>query len=159
MDILIWLENTKLALLVQESLWAYPIVLSFHAIGMGFLVGTIIIIDLRLLGVAKQAPVTAFAQLVYVAWAGFAINAVTGISLFLAGATTLFFNPAFQIKILLLMLGGLTAWAFRPLVFNVANDWPADGSTPTSAKILACASLTLWLGTIVSGRLIAYIMF
>ena len=158
MNTLEWLESTALAILVQESMWAYPLVLSLHAVGMSLLVGTIVVIDLRLLGVAKRAPVETFVQLIPVAWTGFIINAMTGASLFIAGATTHYFNPAFRIKIALIVVGGLTAWAFGPLVFRRTPHWPSDGSTPVSAKCLAGLSLAIWLGAITAGRLIAYIL-
>jgi hypothetical protein len=89
---LAWLESTSLAIWMRDSLWAYPIVLTFHAIGMAMLVGTMIIIALRVLGVGRFS-IAPLQKYFLVVWAGFVVNAVSGSILFLtapsafAGAT------------------------------------------------------------------------
>ena len=144
-------------MLARESSWMYPLIVTMHAIGMAFLVGTIAMIDLRILFVAREAPIRLFRKLLVLAWIGFAVNVLSGVTLFLADATKVFFNPAFRVKILLIVIGGVSAWLFRPLVFGPAADWLAGGVAPMRAKLLAAVSLISWVGAITAGRLIAYI--
>ena len=64
-----WVENSVLGIWMVDSLWAYPIVLSTHAVGMSIVVGTVVMIDLRLLGYAGDAPLDSFKSMFAVTWA------------------------------------------------------------------------------------------
>ena len=100
MEFLAWLENTGFGTWVRESpsVFAYPTILFLHTVGLGFLVGTNIVIDLRLLGFAAEAPLAPLDKFFPVMWVGFWINAVSGTALLIADATTKFANPVFFIK-------------------------------------------------------------
>ena len=65
-----WVENSALGTWMVDSLWAYPIVLSTHAVGMSIVVGTVVMIDLRLLGYAGDAPLDSFKSMFAVTWLG-----------------------------------------------------------------------------------------
>lgn len=158
---LAWLESTAIAVWMRDSLWAYPFVLTFHAIGMALLVGTMTVIALRVLGVWRFsiAPLQKF---FLVAWTGFSINAVSGVFLFLtapsafAGATHFFFSPTFRIKMLVIVLGGITVWLLQARLSRDGIDW-LDGDAPQGAKALAALSIVFWFGAIMAGRLTAYL--
>ena len=158
---LAWLESTSLALWMRDSLWAYPIVLTFHAIGMALLVGTITVIALRVLGVGRFS-IAPLQKYFLVVWAGFVVNAVSGSILFLtapsafAGATHFFFSPTFRIKMLVIVLGGVTAWLLQARLSRNGTEW-LDGDAPQGAKVLAGLSIVFWFGAIVAGRLTAYL--
>ena len=69
-----WIESTALSIWMIDSIWAYPIVLSTHAVGMSIVVGTIVIVDLRILGFASKIPLNSFGRLFIVSWIGVALN-------------------------------------------------------------------------------------
>lgn len=114
-------------------------------------VGAIGVLDLRLLGYASGLPVQRLsAALTPIALAGFAIMVISGALLFLADARALAGSTLFLIKLGLIVLAGLNALSFR-IGWQGLDDRP-----PLSARVLAGASLTLWLAVVVAGRLIAY---
>jgi hypothetical protein len=158
---LAWLETNSLAIMMRDSLWAYPIVLIVHAIGMALLIGTMTVIALRVLGVWRF-PIAPLQKFFVVAWAGFIVNVVSGSVLFLtapsafAGATHFFFSPTFRIKMLVIVLGGVTAWLLQARLARDGTDW-LDGDAPQGAKALAGLSLVFWFGAIMAGRLTAYL--
>jgi hypothetical protein len=156
MEILAWLEATSFGTWVRESssLWAYPAILFLHTVGLGFLVGTNAAIDLRLLGCAKRLPIAPMERFYRIMWAGFAINAASGIALLVADATTKLTNPVFYIKMAFIMLAVATMVVMRRRVF--ADPAPAGQPVGASGKLLAAASIVFWIGAITAGRLMAY---
>jgi hypothetical protein len=158
---LAWLESTSLAIMMRDSLWAYPIVLTIHAIGMALLVGTMAVIALRVLGVWRFS-IAPLQKYFLVVWIGLGINAISGSILFMtapsafAGATHFYLSPTFRIKMLVIVLGVVTAWLFRARLLRDGTDW-LDGDAPQGAKALAGLSLVLWFGAIMAGRLTAYL--
>jgi hypothetical protein len=157
MNFLATLENTPLSVWVQTSDYGYYLLLVGHAIGMGVVVGTVIVLCIRTLGFAKDWPFAQFKTLFRFAWAGFALNALTGLALFMANGRNLAQNPPFLIKISFIVLGGLCIlFLWRRLARDgvVLAD---DGRTPSAgARAMACATLSCWLIAIMAGRLIAY---
>src|SRR5688572_8090154 len=145
MDFLAQLEATAFSAWVREAptVWAYPTILFFHTVGLGFLVGGNVAIDLRLLGVARALPLAPLERLFPVMWAGFWANAISGTILLLADATTKLTNPVFTIKMLFVILGVVNmAWLKRRLF----RDHAAGGVTPSAAWFVAVTSLALWIG-------------
>jgi len=158
MDFLVRLEQTGFGTWVREAptLWAYPTVLFLHTVGLGFLVGINVAIDLRLLGVARKLPLAPFERLFPIMWAGFWINALSGAALILADATTKLTNPVFYVKMLFVMLGVVNmGWLKRRLFRDPASleSWPA---TP-QARFVAVTSLVIWIGATTAGRLMGYL--
>ena len=155
-SVLTTIENSGLAAWVRESssIWAYPMILFMHTVGLGFLVGLNAAIDLRILGVARRMPLAPMQTFYRVMWLAFWINAVSGTLLLIADATTKMTNPVFLIKMSFVALGVITMVLIRRYVF--AN--PSLDLTPlaASAKVLAVTSLVFWTGAITAGRLMAY---
>lgn len=147
-----WLERTRAAILIQESLWGYPIVLSGHAVGMAVLVGLVLMINFRLLGFAPRMPLASLSIFIRVAMLGLVVNVVSGSMLFAANASGFVESTPFRVKILLLLVGGI-------LLYVVARRLPPGASTAPSRgmRVLAAVSCLVWIGVIVSGRLIAYV--
>ena len=156
MAIFEWLENTGLALFIQESIWGYPIVLSCHAVGMAIMVGIVLMINLRLLGFASAVPVGPLKTMLKVALLGLVINVISGTMLFAADAVDFLGNTAFRIKALLLMVGIVLLIVESKRVFS---PWVTSATVADSGaiKIIAGASVVAWVGVIVAGRLIAYV--
>ena len=150
-DVLNWLEATAIGNWVGTSAWGYPFVLTSHAIGMGLLAGMVMMLNLRVLGVGAQAPTPDFRRLLDLVLLGLIINVLSGIALFLGGASKIFWVWAFWAKLGCIALGMATfVMAYRPLL--------VPGRAITSReKTLAAVSIALWVVAIVTGRLIAYL--
>ena len=157
MNFLIWLQDSALGTWVAGSIWGYPIVLASHALGMAVVVGTVVMINLRVLGFARNVPVTFFDQLSVITWAGLALNVVTGLALFSGDPVKFFYHPVFRIKISLIVLGVLTTWLVLQAVRDSARLPAGAFETPARVKVAAGFSLLSWSCAIIAGRLIAYI--
>ena len=146
---LVWIENTSLALWVSTSLWAYPVLLSAHISGLAVIVGIIAMRDFHLLGFINGVTVANFLELKNLAYCGFLINGISGIMLFSSQASYLSTNLPFLIKLFFIGSGMLLASKiYKKIEKNTGR---------TSTKILAILSLFSWFGAITAGRLIAYI--
>lgn len=144
-------EGTAFATWATESALAYPVANTAHVIGAILLVGAIGLLDLRLLGYAKGAPLSVLSRaLTPMALLGFTVMVISGSVLFAADAVALAASGLFQIKLVLIALAGMNALAFR---FAFAR---AEDPVPVGAKVMAVASLGLWLVVVVAGRWIAY---
>jgi hypothetical protein len=150
-----WLQNTWIAHLVAESLWGYPTFETMHTIGMALLIGSLGLINIRVLGFKSDLPILETRKLLPLAWLGFTLNAISGTLLFTSDATTFFASYTFRLKIILIVLGGINAALLSNQIFKTA---PAGGPvTPTTgAKWIAATSLVFWFGAVIAGRLIAY---
>jgi hypothetical protein len=154
----VWLEATSIAAAMRHSLWLYPIVEIVHIVGFVVLVGAAVMFDLRLLGLSRVLPVSAMARH-HLPWARAALLLVvpSGLMMFMAHATEFATNPAFQVKLILLVAAGLNALLFHRGAFKKVGSWDADASAPLTARAAAVASLVFWVGVISAGRLLAYL--
>lgn len=154
-----WLETTAVANWVALSLWAYPALLSLHIVGLAIVVGIFVTRDLRLLGLAHGLDPRIFASLAPLAWFGFTVNLISGLLLFTSQATVFAGNLPFLIKISCIAAGmALARLIHRRLRQQSVSSLQYMAVLPeeTSLRPLALLSLTLWIGAIGAGRLIAY---
>jgi hypothetical protein len=155
MNFLVWLESQGLSALLRGSEYGYPFVLTCHSIGMAVVVGIVLIYSARLLGYAPGLPLSIFDGLFKLAWAGFALNAVSGALLFISNPVHLIENLPFLLKMAMIVAGGLSVWRLaRVQALSLVGDAVLPASTET--KIIAWANIIFWLGAITSGRIIAY---
>jgi len=153
-----WIEETRVALWVGESLWGYPILLSLHIVGLASVVGIFTMLNFRLLGVIKEVGFEPLGTLFGLAWIGLTINSLSGLALFSSQATIFVTNIPFLIKIASIVLGVLIARRILKRVRSDGSDWDSGTSAPDrSVRILAVASLTCWTFATFGGRLIAYL--
>jgi hypothetical protein len=162
MELLAWLEQTELSIWLRESDWGHPIVLCFHAVGMGLVVGISFMFSARVLGYSRDFPLTAFDRLFGLAWFGFAMNAVSGVFLFIGEPRRLLLTPAFIIKMILIAFAGFSLWL---LMRTLEGTDHRSGQNVVAlqpyvvtrgAKVAAILPIVFWLGAIVAGRLIGY---
>tara|TARA_B100000579_G_scaffold288604_1_gene239437 strand:- start:3 stop:449 length:447 start_codon:yes stop_codon:yes gene_type:complete len=146
---LVWIENTSLALWVSTSLWAYPFLLSAHITGLAVIVGILAMRDFHLLGFIDGVTEANFLELRKLAYCGFAINGVSGLMLFSSQASYLSTNLPFLTKLFFIGSGIFLASQIYKKIEKKQGR--------TSTKILAILSLVSWFGAIIAGRLIAYI--
>jgi hypothetical protein len=152
------LEGTALATAVRESSWFYPAAELLHILGFVLLVGAAAMFDLRLLGLSRTIPVRALAgHLLPWSRAGLLVAVPTGLLMFAPDATAMAANPAFRLKLLLILAGGLNALAFHLGPFRSVRDWDRHAPAPARARLAAVLSLLIWTAVIAAGRLIAYV--
>lgn len=154
-----WLNDTAIGTAIRESTLMFPLIETVHVLGIALLVGTVAIVDLRLLGlILKREPVTRITrQILPLTWWGFAVVFISGVLLFWAGAAKLYENPAFRLKLLLLLFAGLNPLVFHLTIYRSVDSWENDPITPIHARLAGLLSLILWSGIIITGRAIAYL--
>jgi hypothetical protein len=138
----------------SESHFAFYFILLFHTFGLALLVGANVVVDLRLLGVARGIPLAPLKRLFRIMWIGFAMNAVTGILLVIAYPTKSLTNLDFYVKLAVI---GLAVWVMQRIKIRVFEDSSlSEADMMARGATLAKWSLFLWLGAITAGRLLAY---
>lgn len=154
-----WLEQTYVASSIRQSLWLFPAIETVHLFGMALLVVTITAFDLRLLGLALgRASVSDVRRaLLPWSWTAFAVQVMTGVLLFSSEAVKLFANPAFRLKLVLIVLAGIQVAIFHRIGFRNLPAWDTSPSTPKAAKLAGFISLVLWLSIAAAGRFIGFV--
>ena len=137
-------------------MFAFPGILTLHAIGMGFAVGISAALDLRILGVAAKVPLAELRRFLPILWAGFWLNAASGLLLLIGYPTKALTNPVFYLKLTLIAVAMvLLVRISRSILTTGAHTTPGNEFSPRLRK-LAIASLVCWAGAITAGRLLAY---
>jgi len=151
------LEGSGLGQAMRQWLWLYPAVETVHLVGIALLVGSIAVLDLRLLGFSRSVPVRKLAAHV-LPWtlASFGLIIPSGFAMFAAHASDLIGNPVFGLKIALILAAGANAGLFHATVYRGAQAWDVDTMPPFAARAAAALSLLLWIAVIACGRLLAY---
>ena len=158
-DALAWLQSSALGMFMRDSgPWTYPVVNLIHILGIATLFGAVLILDLRLLGVWRRAPLPAItAAAAPVAMAGFTVAAASGACLLAANALEYEDNPILLVKFSAIGLGLVNAVALRRTA-----AWRAHATRDLShseARRLAFMgglSLLSWLTAVAAGRMIGY---
>ena len=155
---LAWLESTALSQWVvgSDSIFAFPGILTFHAIGMGFAVGINAAIDLRILGVAPGVPLADMRRFVPFLWFGFWMNAVSGVLLLIGYPTKALTNPVFYLKLALIAAGMVLFVRISRRVFSDPHYAQHGIPSPQPLRRLAIVSLICWTAAITAGRFLAY---
>lgn len=151
LEIIYLLEDSYVGEYVRSSLWLFPVIQSFHLIGLGILGGAVVVGDLRLMGILMRTESTRYVIRVTRPWFNFGlfILIITGIPLFLSEAVKCYYSRAFWIKISCLLLGALFVYFIRnPIVLSKDENF--------MIKILGFISFSLWVVTAASGRWIGF---
>jgi hypothetical protein len=153
-----WMQDTTFSTSVRESIWIFPLIETTHVMGLSLSVGTIALIDLRLLGFTmKKIPITEVSRQI-LPWAlkGFVIMFVTGILLFLAQPLKAYNSIFFYIKMALIALAGINALVYEVTIHPGMVDWDNAPVPPFRARLVGALSLILWIGVVTAGRTMAY---
>ena len=156
-SVLAALENQPFAVAIVEGASLFPWIETVHVIAIVTVVGTISVVDMRLLGVRAHVPSARrlMAQLLPATWIAFAVALISGVLMFSSKAVKYAANGPFQAKMLLLVLAGANMLLFHALTHKNIEMWDT-GKTPPSAKIAGALSLTLWISVIALGRWIGF---
>ena len=152
--ILHWLRETPLGDAVRNMPGLFPATEMAHFIGLSLLIGVMLVVDLRILGAFRQTSYNSVLKLLPLAVLGFAINLISGV-FFIAGNPYLYFtNPAFFVKLGVIALGGLNALWFTFAEHRQIAGLGNDATAPLLARVMAGASLAMWIAVILLGRLL-----
>jgi hypothetical protein len=158
-DVWTWLENLTIAGEIGVS-WLFPFFESIHVISSTFLLGSIAIVDLRLLGLAaRDQPVSRIMKDV-VPWTlgACVVSVFSGVAMFITQANRYAGNGPFQIKMALLVLAGLNMAVFHQATVRRIAEWDIGGVTTVPAKVAGASSLLLWIGVMLTGRWIGHLL-
>ena len=156
-----WLGRTPWSVALHESLYVWPFAESLHVFTLALFVGTTVMLDLRLLGVAlADVPVSDLTgRLLPWTRAGFTVMVATGLLLFYATPVTYYQSIFFRFKVLMLIAAGINVFVFHERTARTMEAWDRDARPPRAARVAAVVSLIAWSSVVVSGRLIAYNWF
>jgi hypothetical protein len=135
--------------------WAWPSLETLHFIGLSLLIGVILLIDLRMLGIMKNVAFPALHRLLPWAFLGFGTNLVSGMLFFVAAPEQYAHNIAFVWKLILMMLAAVNALYFT--VFDEAWVLQPGDEAPLSAKAVAVSAIVLWVGVLYFGSMLPFI--
>lgn len=153
-----WLQNTAVGSFISESTWAFPTIETIHVFALVIVVGTIAIVDLRLLSVAsRNRSVSQLSNDVLpITWSAFCLAAATGGLLFSSKAVEYIDNWPFRIKMGLLALAGLNMLIFHFMTWRTVHQWDHADRAPTAARLAGALSLAFWIFVVVFGRWIGF---
>jgi uncharacterized protein DUF6644 len=153
-----WLEHTPFAFAIAESTWLFPLLEGSHILALPVSVGMILLVDLRLLGLAFRGSPASRIFIEVLRWStpGFALVFITGGLLFVAHAGEAYGNAFFRVKLMFLVLLGINAALYQTVFYPRMAEWDRARTTPVGAKLCAGLSLIAWITVIVCGRTMAY---
>lgn len=159
LDICTALENSALGVTITESEWMFPTLETVHVIALTLVIGSIAMLDLRLLGVSNRdrGVIELAADTLPWTWGAFIVAAISGSLMFMSAATTYYDNVPFRIKLVLLALAGINMAIFHTTAYRDVHDWSHRLPTPRAAKIAASLSLMFWISVVVAGRWIGFV--
>lgn len=156
----IWqsIEGWPLSTYIAESTWAFPTLETLHVIFLVTVLGTIFVVDLRMLGwTSNKFAVTAIANdTLPWTWGAFVLSAITGTLIFISKATSYVANPYFLWKMAMMALAGLNMMYFHFATWRTVEHWDRDATMPPAVKVAAALSIVFWLAVTFFGRAIGF---
>jgi len=152
------LMDSSLAISITEGEYYFPWLEALHVLCICTVVGTITIVDLRLIGVPSHKPSVSrlIRELLPFTWIAFIFAVIFGSLLFISNAVTYAHNLQFQLKMALLVLAGINMAIFHLVTQRKMHLWDEDVATPAAAKIAGFVSLALWISVIFLGRWVGF---
>ncbi len=152
------LYDSAVGAAIRESDTLFPMLESVHVLMIAVVVGTIAIVDLRLLGVAshRRGARQLTIDMLPFTWVAFVVALITGSLLFVSNATGYYESLPFRFKLLTILLAGINMAVFHVTAYRKVGEWDDQVRTPRAARIAGFASLTLWMLIVFLGRWIGY---
>jgi hypothetical protein len=153
-----WIHQTPLSVAVRESIWVYPILNVLHCVGILLVAGTIIVVDLRLLGfgMRRSSVSSVIGQVLPWTLGGFAFMFITGLLLAWSEPVRLYRSLFFPWKLIFLTLACLNALFFHVGIYRGVVAWDSVSLTPARARLAGAVSIVCWICVIAAGRAIGY---
>jgi hypothetical protein len=155
-----WLYETPLATAIREGGNLFPWIESVHVLAITLVVGSISIVDLRLLGLVWKGRAVSrlLSEVLPLTWVAFIVAAITGTLLFTSNALKYADNHFFQAKMALLIVAGLNMLAFHVITSRGMEAWDVSPRVPAGVRAAGGISLALWIAIIACGRWIGFTM-
>ena len=151
------IEASPVARWMREALWAYPAVEAIHILALGLVVGSIVIVDIRLLGLSREVSVSRLARHALPWTVGaFVVAMTTGLLMFTAHAEDFLTNRVFALKMGLLLAAGVNAGILHTGPWRSIAQWDTGAMPPASVRLSAALSIVVWICVVACGRLLAY---
>ena len=159
-NLIAFFEDSSIADSIRENDTLFPTIESIHVVAICLVVGSILVLDLRLLGFASMnRPVGRLTRAILpVTWGAFAIAASSGFLLFISNATKYLANGYFDAKIVLICMAGLNMIVFHAVSTKDLQQWEKQKSPPLRARIAGALSILLWIAIVACGRWIGFTM-
>lgn len=152
------LDQSAFGMAMKQWIWLYPATNTVHLLGIALLFGSIVIWDLRLLGLGRSLPISKLARhLLPFTLLGFGLAVLSGVGLFLTEPDHIWPNPMFRAKLLLIALAGINAAVFHLGVYKRVAGWDLAAMPPPRARVAGGLSIAIWATAIFCGRFIAYV--
>jgi hypothetical protein len=155
--VLEWLESTELSFWIRTELWGWPLALTVHAFGTALVVGFILIMALRLLGLFETIPYASLNRLFPVIWIALVLQILSGFTLWMTKATRYAADGAFVLKLSLVVVGVILTLYFYGTMKREAAAWEAAGAVSSRGVKFVAVTLLVWCGVLVMGRMTAYL--
>jgi hypothetical protein len=151
------IESSGLGRMMRESLWAYPIVETLHIVGLAIVYGSIVVVDLRLLGLSRGVSASRLAHHA-LPWTigAFFLVMTTGLMMFTAHTEDFLGNRIFMLKMGLILTGAVNAAMLHAGAFRTVSTWDTGAVPPPGVRAAAAVSIIVWTGVIACGRFLAY---
>jgi uncharacterized membrane protein len=152
------LQASSWAVFIHKKAWAFTTVEVIHVFAVSLVIGTIAIVDLRLLGLAStKRPVAELSrQVLPLTWAAFVLAAIAGSLLFISRATDYFVDPVFWIKMSLIAVAGINMVIFEFITVRDVQKWNLNPTPPARARLAGGISIACWVLVVIFGRLIEF---
>jgi hypothetical protein len=152
------LQDTAVATAIREGESLFPWIECVHVLALTLVVGSIAVVDLRLIGWASRdrGVVETTSSVLPITWTAFAFAVITGGLMFSSNAITYAHNSFFQVKIALIGLAGINMAGYHLLLSRHVDEWQTPQLTPRRARIVGCVSLCLWIAIVACGRWIGF---
>jgi hypothetical protein len=157
-EILAWIENTPLATAIRQSTWLFPAIETIHVLATVIVVGSVSMLDLRLLDIAWRnfSIREVHEDVLPWTWTSFGIAAIAGSLLFSSNATKYYHNGPFRVKMVLLVLVAFNAACFELATYRRLCNADQQMKIPMVAKVAGGLGLVLWIGVVACGRWIGF---
>jgi hypothetical protein len=155
-----YFEDSSLADSIRENDVLFPLIESVHVVSICLVVGSILVVDLRLLGLASihRSVSRVTSGVLPLTWCAFAVAAASGILLFISNATKYLENGYFVAKIFLICAAGLNMAIFHGISTRDLPRWENETSLPLPARLAGGLSILLWVLVVTCGRWIGFTM-
>jgi hypothetical protein len=152
------LEHSSFALAIRDSMWGFAILITLHVLALGMFLGTVMLVDLRLLrrGITAAPVLDLIERILPLTRGAFTLLALSGVLLFCTEATKCYASAAFRIKLVLILLAGANVRFFHRKTYRGSGAWNRSGPLPALVKLAGILSLLLWIGAVAAGRAVGY---
>jgi len=151
------LEASAVGDYVAQSTWAFPTLESLHVMAFVTVLGSLLVVDLRMLGLGwKDVKLTTLShETLKITWIAFICALITGLLLFVSKASSYVINPYFKLKLISMAIAGVNMVVFQFITWKTVKEWDL-GKVPMAAKVAGTLSLLLWICVVFFGRAIGF---